>query len=154
MKKTTITTFRDLEVWQQAMTLVVECYSLTDRFPASERFGLVAQLRRSCCSIPSNIAEGHNRGSTRVFLHHVNIARGSEAEFDTQVEIAIRLGFCTADSVKKLQERRAEIGRMLSGLSAALRRRSALEAAAKVSASCVVVVAGWCCASVAMLRFF
>jgi four helix bundle protein len=148
--KSEILSFRDLEVWQSAMDLAVDCYKLTEQFPSSERFGLTAQLRRSSCSIPSNFAEGHNRKATKIFLHHVSLARGSEAELDTQIELAVRLEFCTNESVRGLQEQRAAIGRMLSGLASSLKRRVLAEAAAKVSVSSAVLLSVWWGVSVSM----
>ncbi len=149
-----IASFRDLVVWQEAMTLVVDSYKLTERFPTSERFGLTAQVRRSCCSIPSNIAEGHNRKSTRTYLYHVNVALGSEAEFETQIELAIRLGYCSDDEMRGIQARRAAIGKMLHALSRSLKRRLRFETAAAFSASCAVLASGWWAASAVMLRLF
>ena len=149
-----LSSFRDLIVWQEAMTLVVDCYKLTDRFPSSERFGLTSQVRRSCCSIPSNIAEGHNRKSTRTFLHHVNVALGSEAEFETQIELALRLGYCSADDAREIQDRRAAIGRMLHALSRSLKRRLRFEVASAFSVSCAALASGWWCVSTVLLQFF
>ena len=148
-----ISSFRDLIVWQEAMTLVVESYKLTEGFPSSERFGLTAQVRRSCCSIPSNVAEGHTRKSTRTYLYHVNVALGSEAEFETQVEIALRLGYCSDDDVRGIRARRAAVGKMLHALSHSLKRRLRLKTAAAFSASCAVLASGWWGVSVVMLRW-
>src|SRR4051794_26869316 len=89
----TITSFRDLRVWQAGMTLVERVYQCTARFPSSEVFGLSAQMQRAAVSVPSNIAEGHTRAYTREYLHHVAIALGSLAELQTQIELALRLGF-------------------------------------------------------------
>jgi four helix bundle protein len=82
-----------LDVWQDAMTLVEMIYRLTAAFPDNERFGLVAQMRRACVSIPSNLAEGAARRSTLDYVRFLSIARGSLAELDTQIQIATRLGF-------------------------------------------------------------
>jgi len=75
-----INSYRDLEVWQLGIELVLDCYAVTNRFPAHERFGLTSQARRAAVSIPSNIAEGHNRRSprsTNAYRNHVSIALGS-----------------------------------------------------------------------------
>ena len=81
-----------LEVWRDAMTLVEKAYGLTSDFPADERFGLTAQIRRSAVSIPTNIAEGAARRSTQEYLRFLSIARGSLSEMSTQIQIASRLG--------------------------------------------------------------
>jgi four helix bundle protein len=80
------------------MTLVEEIYRITATFPDSERFGLTSQLRRAAVSIPSNIAEGAARRSTAEYLRFLSIARGSLSELDTQLQIAVRLGFHGLDA--------------------------------------------------------
>jgi four helix bundle protein len=86
------------------------------RFPADERFGLTSQIRRAAVSIPSNIGEGSRRKRRKAFLHHLDIALGSQGEVDVQIEVALRLGFCTKVDRAKLQDRIDRIGRMLNGL--------------------------------------
>jgi len=81
--------YRDLDAWQLAMQVVVSIYRLTQSFPAEEKFGLVAQLRRAAVSIPSNIAEGHSRLGAAEFRRFVSIARGSVAEVETQIAISV-----------------------------------------------------------------
>jgi four helix bundle protein len=88
---------RDLQVWQAAMNLVSAVYELTSGFPSEERFGLTAQMRRAAVSIPSNIAEGAVRSGTRELLNFLAIAAASASELDTQLEIARRLGYVTAE---------------------------------------------------------
>jgi len=83
----------DLRVWQEAMVLATDVYAATAAFPDTERFGLVAQLRRAAVSVPSNIAEGCARATDRELLHFLHVARGSLAELDTQLRLAERLGF-------------------------------------------------------------
>jgi four helix bundle protein len=118
---TSITSFRDLEVWQESMTLVEEIYALSSSFPAAERFGLTAQLRRAVISIPSNIGEGKRRKPRAVQLNHLDIALGSQGEVDLQLELAKRLGFCTIADHAHLQERVDRVGRMLNGLIRSLK---------------------------------
>ena len=115
--------FRDLIVWQKAMNFVVEVYRVTGPFPSDERFGLTSQLRRCAVSIPSNIAEGHGRKGTREFLSFLSIAYGSLNEAQTQVLIAERLGFVTAEASARLMEMAAEIARLLNGLRNSLRSK-------------------------------
>jgi four helix bundle protein len=108
--------FRDLKVWQRAMDLVEDVYLLTKGFPTDERFGLTAQLRRAVVSIPSNIGEGARRKRRKAFLHHLDIALGSQAEVEVQIEIAKRLQFILEDDYARLQRHIEEIGKMLNGL--------------------------------------
>ena len=113
---TLTTSFKDLEVWQESMTLVEEIYHVSKSFPREELFGLPSQLRKAAVSIPSNIGEGSRRKRRRVLLNHLDIALGSQAEVDVQLEVAKRLGFCSAADHARLQERVDRIGRMLNGL--------------------------------------
>jgi len=85
--------YKDLIVWQKSMDLVVEIYKITEKFPESERYGLVSQMRRSVVSIPSNIAEGSKRSTKKDFKKFLIIALGSGAELETQAEIAKRMKF-------------------------------------------------------------
>jgi four helix bundle protein len=94
--------FGKLEVWQEAMSLVGEVYSLTQAFPKEEQYGLVSQLRRSAVSIPSNIAEGTGRSSDKDFLHFVFMARGSLVELVTQIKIAGNLKLLTNKEMNRL----------------------------------------------------
>ncbi|MBI4090183.1 MAG: four helix bundle protein [Candidatus Kerfeldbacteria bacterium] len=83
--------FKDLRVWQRSIALVKRVYTITKNFPNDEKYGLVAQIRRSAISIPSNIAEGHLRGTKKEFRQFVVIARGSCAELETQLVLAHEL---------------------------------------------------------------
>ena len=95
-----------LDVWQDAMDLVVLTYRFSQQFPDSERFSLTAQIRRAAVSVPSNIAEGAARRSRPEYLRFLSIARGSLAELSTQVQIAVRLGFvASAEEISKLLDR-------------------------------------------------
>lgn len=85
--------YKNLIVWQKAMELVVEVYNITEKYPVSERYGLISQSRRCAISIPSNIAEGSRRNGSGEFYHFLSIAFGSGAELETQKEIAKRLLF-------------------------------------------------------------
>ncbi|GAB1255709.1 hypothetical protein NBRC116494_02110 [Aurantivibrio plasticivorans] len=88
-----------LEVWQDAMDLVTRTYQLTASLPPTEKYGLTSQMRRAAVSIPSNIAEGSARGSTKEFLRFLGIARGSIVELETQLQISNRLSY-----VEQLQQ--------------------------------------------------
>ena len=117
-----ILSYRDLEVWQLGMKLIVEIYGITDKFPSGERFGLVSQMRRAAVSIPSNVAEGHARGEG-AYLNHLRIALGSRAELRTEIEAAMRLGFLSPEAARGLESRIKDIRRMLDGLRTSLERR-------------------------------
>ena len=112
--------FRDLKVWQLAMDLVQDIYASTKRFPRDERFGLTAQIRRAAVSIPSNIGEGQRRKRRKAFLNHLDIALGSQAEVEVQLDIARRVGFLDADDYRRLLQQVEEVGRMLNGLITSL----------------------------------
>jgi four helix bundle protein len=88
--------FRDLVVWQRSMQLTIAIYGLTKEFPQDERFGLTSQIRRSAVSIPSNIAEGQGRLNVGEFKQFLGIARGSNYEVQTQLELAkaLKLASC------------------------------------------------------------
>lgn len=109
-------------VWQKAMLLVEEVYRLTQVLPADERYGLASQLRRAAVSVPSNIAEGHARSSTKEYLHHVSFAFGSLAEMETQVELCKRLGYLVSEDSMRFDGLSDEVGKMLRGLRAGLAR--------------------------------
>ena len=108
--------FRNLTVWQRSMTLVQEIYRATKKFPREELFGLTAQIRKASVSIPSNIGEGKRRKRERAFLHHLDIALGSQGEVDVQLEIAFRVGFLPKNEYHRIQQIVEEVGKMLNGL--------------------------------------
>jgi len=118
-------TYRDLVVWKQGMDLAEQCYKATASFPKSELYGLTGQLRRASVSIPSNVAEGHGRRSTKAYLNHVSIAIGSQAEFATCVELATRVGFLDEGNRKRVVALSDSVGRLLYGLHRALKRKLA-----------------------------
>lgn len=120
---TQIRSYQDLEVWQRAIDLVVEAYRVTNAFPRDERYGLTAQLRRAAVSIPSNIAEGRGRRGLGGFLYHLSVANGSVMELETQILIGMRLGYLDERTAQEVLRRSGEVGRLLAGLTRALRRR-------------------------------
>jgi four helix bundle protein len=115
-----IKSYRELFAWQKAMDLVALVYRASARFPREEVFGLTSQLRRATVAIPSNIAEGQGRRSTREFLNFLSIAHGSLCEVETQILIAQRLHYLADADVNTLLEMAAEVGRLLNGLSNSL----------------------------------
>lgn len=94
-----MTDYRDLVVWQKAMILVKNTYALINQMPKDERFALSDQMRRSVISIPSNIAEGHERKSTKEYIQFLYFANASRAELETQVEICKMLGYFDNESI-------------------------------------------------------
>ncbi len=98
------------------MQFVTEIYSSTECFPKSETYGLCSQVRRAAVSVPSNIAEGQGRDSSKEFAHHLSFACGSLMETETQLQIAANLGYIDSAEVGRLLDNAAEIGRMLNGL--------------------------------------
>ncbi|MBM3331896.1 four helix bundle protein [candidate division WOR-3 bacterium] len=115
---------RRLTVWNKAMDFVVQVHSATGRFPASERFGFVSQMRRAALSIPSNIAEGAARKGPREYVRFLYTARGSLSELDTQIEAAARLRYLSPRAASDLQRKLDELSRMLNGLIGALSRNA------------------------------
>jgi four helix bundle protein len=108
-------TFRDLLAWQKGMALAERLYALSETFPRFEALGLTSQMRRAAVSIPSNIAEGKAIGG-RSYRRHIKIALGSEAELQTQIELARRLKMLGERDADDLLQRTSEVGRMLVGL--------------------------------------
>lgn len=105
------------------MEIAEEVYSLSQGFPAEERFGLTSQMRRAAISIPANIAEGNSRSSTKDYLRFLSMAVGSLAELETFLDLAQRLDFCKADGVAELADQLGEERRMLRGLQRSLRTK-------------------------------
>ena len=114
--RTQIGSYRELRVWQLAMDIVIEVYRVTRAFPAEEKFGLIAQLRRAAVAISSNIAEGRSRLGAAEFRRFVSIARGSVAEVETQLAVAVALGYTGADEIVSLSAKLDELSKMLFGL--------------------------------------
>jgi len=105
--------FRDLTVWQRSMELTVTIYKLTKEFPREELYGLTNQIRRAAVSLPSNIAEGHGRLNTREFRQFLGIARASNFELQTQLEIARVLGMGKRELIDQAEGLSHEVGKMI-----------------------------------------
>jgi four helix bundle protein len=115
--------YRELIVWQKAMDLVEMIYQVTKGFPKEELYGLTAQIRRAAVSVPSNIAEGQGRNSTKEFRNHLSMAYGSLQEVETQILLAQRLGYLEQEQIQSVSNLLAEIGRLTNALSSALSKR-------------------------------
>ena len=120
-----IKNYKDLEVWQAAMEMAVFSYNISQTLPASEKFAMSDQLRRAAVSVPANIAEGHGSSHRKVFQNHLSIARGSLAELETYIVLAMRLGFLSEDedNVKKLMNQIKSVAMMLNALLSALKEK-------------------------------
>jgi len=116
-----ISGFRDLRVWQSGMDLVEVVYRLTMSFPKEELYCLTSQVRRAAISVPSNIAEGHTRESTKEYLQHLSIAQGSLAEMQTQCEIARRLGYVTKEQLSSVISPATALAKQIYALRNALK---------------------------------
>jgi four helix bundle protein len=105
------------------MSLVESVYRLTASLPMEENYGLKSQLRRASVSIPSNIAEGQSRASTKEFLNHLSMAQASLAEVETQVEISVRLKYLAAAQVASAVSDIQKLGKQLHALRNSLEAR-------------------------------
>ena len=112
--------FRELRVWQAAMSLVEKVYTLTHGFPKHETYGLTSQIRRAAVSIPSNIAEGHTREHLKEYLHHLSMAQASLTELETQLEIAVRLRYLLPQVLEPIQSDINSLGKQMYALRNAL----------------------------------
>ena len=122
MTKKIIKSYMDLEVWQKSMDMVEEIYRLSKLLPKDEIFGLRAQMRRSAVSVAANIAEGHGRLHRADYLRHLSFAKGSLAETETHLQIAVRLSYLQRSDAKKAWAILQSVGRLLGSLIHALER--------------------------------
>ena len=118
-----MTDYKDLIIWQKSRLLVRTVYILTRKLPKEELFGLTNQVRRAVVSIPSNIAEGFNRGSDKEFIHFLRIAKGSAAEVETQLILCVDLGYLDSDDIVEAIKLYNEILRMLGTLIVRIEQR-------------------------------
>lgn len=103
--------FRELKIWKESMVLTKEVYTITSKLPAEEKFGLISQINRCAVSIPSNIAEGSGRTSTKEFIHFLNIAISSSYELETQLILAENIfQIDSHEQLKTLHELQLKIG--------------------------------------------
>jgi four helix bundle protein len=120
----TLSSYRELLVWQKSMNLADRCYRMTRRFKRDDQLVLGHEIRKSCVSIPSNIAEGFGRHYTPEYIHHLRFSNGSSNELQTQVELSKRVEIVGAEEAAMLIADAEEIGRMLHGLIGSLERTS------------------------------
>jgi four helix bundle protein len=115
--------YRDLVVWQVAMSLAEDCYRVTRDFPREEMFGLTSQIRRAAASIPANIAEGHGRENSGSFVQFLRIAQGSTKELETHLLLAERVGLLPRESLDTVISRCNEVGKMVRSLIRSLQEK-------------------------------
>ena len=108
--------FRDLVVWQRSMQLAVAVYGLTKGFPREELYGITSQIRRAAVSIPSNIAEGQGRLKAGEFKQFLGIARGSNFELQTQLDLAKALKLGNPELIDGAASLSHDVGRMIYAL--------------------------------------
>jgi four helix bundle protein len=111
-----MTRYVELQVWNKAMDLAAMIYALGPTMPASERFGMTSQMQRAAASVPANIAEGYQRGSRKDYARFISIARGSLAETETFLRLAVRVGHLPPDTVGPCLSLADELSRMLTSL--------------------------------------
>ncbi len=111
-----VKSYRDITVWQKSMTLVFEVYRLRKNLPKEELYALSSQIRRSAVSVPSNIAEGQQRNSKKEFINFLSIAKGSNAELQTQLMICVGLNYLSEEEIDTAMQLSNEVGKMLNGL--------------------------------------
>lgn len=115
--------YKELEVWQKALDLVVEVYRLATALPPEEKYGLATQMQRAAVSVPANIAEGWGRGSTKEYIQFLRVARGSLMELETHAIIAQKLSFLSEEDREKIQAQIESIGMMLNRLIQSLTKQ-------------------------------
>jgi four helix bundle protein len=118
-----ISRFRELRAWQLGMDLTERVYLITHSFPKSEIYGLTSQIRRAAVSIPSNLAEGHGRTSTKEFLQFISIAYGSICELETQILLSHRLKYIETIDLEAISALLIETSKTIRGLQKAMKEK-------------------------------
>jgi four helix bundle protein len=112
----TIHNFRELLAWQKAMQLTKDVYTLTQSFPADERFALTSQIQRAAVSIPSNIAEGAGRPTQKELVHFLSFSLGSAYELETELLLAESLGYISVTQSERLNTAIVEVQKLVYSL--------------------------------------
>ena len=120
-----IKSYKDLKVWQKSMLLVTEVYKMVRKLPKEETYALSDQMRRAAVSIPSNIAEGYERNTDKELLQFLCVARGSKAELDTQVLIAVNLGYFSMIDASTVMQISEETGKLLNAFISKIKEKTA-----------------------------
>ena len=112
----TIKSFEDLTIWQESRKFTNKIYILTNKFPKEELYGLTSQIRRAAVSITSNIAEGLDRRSDKELSNFLSIARGSTAEVQNNLYIALDLKYVSQTEFNQLYQEAKKIAQQINGL--------------------------------------
>jgi four helix bundle protein len=120
-----LTDHKELEAWKESMNLTVMIYTLVEQFPAKELYGLRSQMTRAAVSIPSNIAEGAARRSSKDFMRFLSHSRGSIAELETQLLIAQKLKFAKIEDTKSVLSKLSSVARLTTALYQSIERKLA-----------------------------
>ncbi|MGB3401190.1 MAG: four helix bundle protein [Microcoleaceae cyanobacterium] len=123
MENSSIKSYQDLQVWQEAMNLVESCYHITQSFPQQEMYGMISQIRRASVSIPANIAEGYGRSNLGDYIRFLYIAQGSLKELETHLILSKRVNLTTIQVVQPVLDECETVGRLLLALIRALNRK-------------------------------
>lgn len=107
--------FKDIKVWQKSVDLAVKVYHITKEFPSEEKFGMTSQMRRASVSIPSNIAEGTAKSTSKSFVNYLDISLGESYELETQAIIANLVGLLDKEQFTSLESDISEVQRMING---------------------------------------
>ncbi len=122
---TSIRSYRDLVVWQQAMELAAMCYVKTRLFPRSEIYGMTSQIRRAAASVPANIAEGNGRENTGSYIQFLRVSQGSLKELETHLLLSNTVELLSKVDCEELLERCERVGKLLRSLIRALQQKEA-----------------------------
>ncbi|BAZ33241.1 S23 ribosomal protein [Cylindrospermum sp. NIES-4074] len=123
MKESSIHSYRDLRVWQEAMNLAEFCYRVTKDFPKTETYGMISQIRRAVVSIPANIAEGYGRRTRGEYMQFLYIAQGSLKELETHLLLSIRVELATSQIIHPILNQCESVGRLLGALIRSLENK-------------------------------
>lgn len=116
-------TYQKLIVWQRAHALVINVYKITEKFPKTEQFGLISQMRRAAISVVANIVEGQSRNSNKDFLHFLNISEGSLVELEYYFDLSLDLKFISQEEFNIIDKLRGEVGFLLHQLVIGIKQK-------------------------------
>lgn len=116
--------YKNLKIWQKSINLTTNVYKLLEKIPANEKYNLTSQIKRCSVSIPSNIAEGHNRRSTKSFINFLKISLGSLAELETQLIISEKIKYVNTKDSQNIHKEIIEIRKMVLSTIKSLKQKS------------------------------